>query len=187
MNPRWRFPSHFHVPLWPSLGLGPSPTQVPASTEPGKASLVESLVYAYTLKVDKRRPGTTWRCAIRRNDLTSTVALQVRDDRDSEFVRGSQSHICNAQPDRQTVLEVRHDVKPIAVKRVFTSANQIGDELISMLAQLVFSEDLTRIQRLGAASTTSRLLVLVRIFCWHPVCGSPLSAGSRLTCPRAEE
>ncbi|KAK2147337.1 hypothetical protein LSH36_558g01031 [Paralvinella palmiformis] len=57
--------------------------------------------------VDKRHPGTMWRCTIRSKSLTCRATVL---DRDGEFIRGSQPHICNAQPDRQTVLEVRRDI-----------------------------------------------------------------------------
>ena len=101
------------IPLPHPVVADPGPityTQVSASTEHGKASLVNSLGYAFTLKVDKRHPGTMWRCTIRSKSLTCRATVL---DRDGEFIRGSQPHICNAQPDRQTVLEVRRDVNHI--------------------------------------------------------------------------
>ncbi|KAK2152573.1 hypothetical protein LSH36_325g04093, partial [Paralvinella palmiformis] len=79
-------------------------------------SLVDSLGHAYILKVDKRHPGTTWRCAVRSKTLTCKATVLVRE--------ASHTSAMHSQT-RQTVLEVRRDVKSIAVKRVFTSATDL--------------------------------------------------------------
>ena len=77
------------------------------------------------------RPGTTstWRYAIHSKTLTCKARVLVRDVGDGEFVRGSQPYIRNGQPDQQNVLEIRRDVKSIAVKRVFTSVTEVVDKV----------------------------------------------------------
>jgi len=80
-------------------------TVVAASSSKGKDSLVDSLGYRYTLKVDKRRPTVTWRCASGHTPpCKATVMVRAQD-----YFRGSQHHVCTPQPGQQTALEVRRD------------------------------------------------------------------------------
>ncbi len=69
-------------------------TVVPASTTMGNDSLLDSLGYRYTVKVDKRRAAVTWRCFSRRNPPCKATVME----RDDSYVRGSQHHVCAPQP-----------------------------------------------------------------------------------------
>ena len=57
--------------------------------------LVDTDGYRYTLKVDKRRPGITWRCSQRNQELTCKATVH---DRLGFYVRGGQPHVCDAHP-----------------------------------------------------------------------------------------
>ena len=68
-------------------------------------TLVDSLGYKYTLKVDKRRTSTTWRCSVRGRSTGVTCKATVLQRHDG-FVRGANDHVCGADPGTPLFLHV---------------------------------------------------------------------------------
>ena len=79
-------------------------TEVLSSSIRGRPTLVDSVGYSYTWKVDKRRTDITWRCSAQNKELSGKATVQ---ERFGEYHHGRQPHICNVAPGRATVAETR--------------------------------------------------------------------------------
>ncbi|XP_033115326.1 uncharacterized protein LOC117115577 [Anneissia japonica] len=89
--------------------------------------LVDSIGYQYNKKVDKRRADVTWRCSVRSKTVMCRATVL---ERNGEFVRGSQRHICTAEPCREAVALLRRDIKASAIARPFDSAAEIIEQAL---------------------------------------------------------
>ena len=58
-------------------------------------NLVDSLGFRYTLKVDKRRSGVTWRCSSRCAKAWCKATVL---EKDGVLTRGPNEHTCGAEP-----------------------------------------------------------------------------------------
>ncbi|XP_071956851.1 uncharacterized protein [Antedon mediterranea] len=93
----------------------------------GKATLIDSLGYQYTKKVDRRRANTTWRCYRRTLALTCKATVL---ERDGVYTRGLHEHICGMMPGRGKVAVIRRKIKATALERPFDSAAEIRDTIM---------------------------------------------------------
>ncbi|XP_033115449.1 uncharacterized protein LOC117115664 [Anneissia japonica] len=89
-----------------------------------RRKLFDSLGYEYTLKVDKRRPAITWRCAMKAARCKATVM-----ERDG-YIRGTQNHVCDNIPGREKVAVIRRNVKQQALDRPFDSAAEMVEQVL---------------------------------------------------------
>ncbi|XP_033120199.1 uncharacterized protein LOC117119474 [Anneissia japonica] len=93
----------------------------------GKDTLVDSLGYQYTKKVDKRRANTIWRCSLRTKARTCKATVIQKG---GEYTPGLHDHICGMMPGRGKVAVIRRNIKLEAMRRPYDSVAEIVDKVL---------------------------------------------------------
>ncbi|XP_033124967.1 uncharacterized protein LOC117123227 [Anneissia japonica] len=92
----------------------------------GKDTLVDSLGYQYTKKVDKRRANTIWRCLFgRRLELAKLLLFRKAGSTLLDY-----DHICGMMPVRGKVAVIRCNIKLETVRRPYESVAEIVDKVL---------------------------------------------------------